>query len=82
MARNPAKAHTTRKGHVPKSKDEGKQPAGKAFIEGGAGPKGLHNRPGLYRAEKASRTKKVPVPAGKVVTKDRKGTARSSKAKG
>jgi hypothetical protein len=81
VKRNTKIAHASKKGHVPASRPEGKQVAGKAFIEGGAGKGGLHNAPGLYRAAKASRTKKVPVPAGKVVHKDRKGVAKGPRVK-
>jgi hypothetical protein len=82
MKRDPKIGRATRKGHVPNSKPEGKQPAGNAFIEGGAGPKGMKNRPGLFRAAKAESTKKVPIPAGKVVKKDRKGVAKGPRVAG
>ena len=76
MARNPKVAHATRKGHVPKAKDEGKQPHPKAFAQPHNAAKGLYaNTGGRAIAKK-------PIKAGDITTKDRKGVARSSKAKG
>jgi hypothetical protein len=76
MKRNTKIAHATRKGHVPKDKDEGIQPRPKAFVSK------LKNQPGIYGKVGGARVGKLPVKAGKVVHKDRKGVAKSSKAKG
>ncbi len=76
VKRNTKIAHATKKGHVPPSKPEGKQAHPKAFAT-------KHNAaPGLYSNTGGRAVKKAPTKAAKVVHKDRKGVAHSSKAKG
>jgi hypothetical protein len=76
VKRNTKIAHATRKGHVPNAKDEGIQPRPRAMVQKDKSTPGLFGKAGGFHKPKE------PIKAGKVVKKDRKGVAKSPKAKG